>query len=688
MLLKKTLSPLFMSFLLFSGSVSAQQSAPLKREDVSKIMEQIFSQHVDEKRMTTKIIRKSLKSYIDQFDPDRTYLLDSEVEPFIQVTVSGLNSYLEEYEENNFEIYEKLNGVIQQAIIRARKNRLQLFQNPEPLFSESLTVKVDPNEEAEDFNLNQNFAKTTDELFNRQRKQIIKFLGQERIRYGNKEVSRNPKATLSVLNNSLRNHENQYLYQDASGHSLSSEQRENLLAIHILKALSGSLDAHTTVYDPKEAYDMKVRLEKGFQGIGVILKQGPKGEVKIASFVKGGPAESSKMLELNDQIVGIEGKDITHESFAKVMELLKGKHSSAVKLTIKREINSGGQTQDKVFDVVLQRAPITLDEDRVEVDYMPYPDHEGIIGVITLHSFYQGENEVTSENDVKKAIKKLDEKGKLRGLILDLRENNGGFLSQAVKVAGLFITNGVVVISKYSNGNEKFYRDIDGKVTYDGPLIILTSKATASAAEIVAQALQDYGVAIVVGDEHTYGKGTIQSQTVTENNGANFFKVTVGKYYTPSGKTPQIRGVKADIVVPSPFNKEHIGEEYLEGALKPDEIPSTFDDTLQDVQPSLKPWFMHYYTPSVQKPTDKWRKLIPVLSQKSKTRTNEDPSFRAYEKWVNEVAQPRAAGQKVTMTNPNFDSKKDYQLAEAINILKDMVDGESTTRYLGEESRN
>src|SRR5690606_836656 len=163
-----------------------------------------------------------------------------------------------------------------------------------------------------------------------------------------------------------------------------------------------------------------------------------------------------------------------------------------------------------------------------------------IIGKITLNSFYQGDNGVNSENDVRDAIKKLDKMGNLRGLILDLRENSGGFLTQAVKVAGLFITNGVIVVSKYFNGEEHFYRDMDGKVSYTGPLVILTSKATASAAEIVAQALQDYGTALIVGDEHTYGKGTIQSQTVTENQGAAFFKVTVGKYYTVSGKTPQI----------------------------------------------------------------------------------------------------------------------------------------------------
>ena len=155
---------------------------------------------------------------------------------------------------------------------------------------------------------------------------------------------------------------------------------------------------------------------------------------------------------------------------------------------------------------------------------------------------------------------KLKSQGNLRGLILDLRSNSGGFLSQAVKVAGLFISDGVIVISKYSNGEEKFYRDVDGKTVYDGPLVVLTSKATASAAEIVAQALQDYGVALVVGDEHTYGKGTIQTQTVTDNRSTSYFKVTVGKYYTVSGHTPQKEGVKADIVVPGRWSKEKIGE--------------------------------------------------------------------------------------------------------------------------------
>lgn len=674
--------------LLLSAPIVASEdaaAAPLKKDDVKKIMTQIFSQHVDQKKITAKIIRKSLKVYIDQFDPDRTYLLDSEVQPFLNPSASGLDTYLDEYEKNDFEIYEKLNKVIQTAISRARVNRAMLFDDREKLFQDSLNIKADPNEDMTDPDLKRGFAKSPEELLKRQRNQILQFLAAERARYGNQEVTRNPKATLGVLDKNLISHENQYLFQDAAGKMMTAQQRENLLTLHILKSLSSSLDAHTTVYDPTEAYDMKVRLQKGFQGIGVILKKGSNGEVKIASFVKGGPAEASKQLEINDQIIAIEGKDITGDSFDQVMEQLKGKNNPAVKITVKRSVQENGKTVDKKFDVQLQRAPITLNEDRVQVEFIPYPEKNGILGKITLNSFYQGEGSVTSENDVKEAIKKLDEKGNLRGLILDLRENSGGFLSQAVKVAGLFITNGVVVVSKYSNGEEKFYRDVDGKITYDGPLIVLTSRVTASAAEIVAQALQDYGVALIVGDEQTYGKGTIQSQTVTENGATNYFKVTVGKYYTASGKTPQIQGVKADIVVPSPFNKEHIGEEYLEGSLQSDQIPASFQDDLSDVQPGLKPWYMKYYTPSMQKPTDRWRRLVPDLTQKSTVRTERDEGFQSYKKWVDEVAKPRRPGKKIVYTDPHFDSKKDYQLTEAVNILKDMVDEDTNSHYLGEQ---
>ncbi len=181
----------------------------------------------------------------------------------------------------------------------------------------------------------------------------------------------------------------------------------------------------------------------------------------------------------------------------------------------------------------------------------------------------------------------MEGKGKLLGLVLDLRNNPGGYLTQAVKVAGLFISDGVVVVSKYSNGEIQYYRDLDGNPQYTGPLVVLTSRLTASAAEIVAQALQDYGVALVVGDDRTYGKGTIQAQTVTDTGASSYFKVTVGEYFTPSGKSPQLTGVKSDVLLPGPYSKTKVGEKYLDHPIAADHIAPSFNDDLKDIDAQI-----------------------------------------------------------------------------------------------------
>ena len=266
-------------------------------------------------------------------------------------------------------------------------------------------------------------------------------------------------------------------------------------------------------------------------------------------------------------------------------------------------------------------------ETHVDVSYTYFG--EGIIGVIALHSFYEGEGG-SSEKDVQEAILHLERVAPLEGLILDLRDNRGGYLTQAVKVAGLFITNGVVAISRFSDGSEKIYRDIEGKTTFDGPLLILVSRETASAAEIVAQALQDYGVAVVAGDDHTFGKGTIQSQTVTEGTGAVYFKVTVGKYYTVSGKTPEESGVKSDIVIPGNRMMNGEASTLQEISISPDTVEPEFLDDLSDIKQEAKPWFLKYYIPKLQPPEDHWEKLLPQLVKNSQERVKENKNYQLF----------------------------------------------------------
>lgn len=625
--------------------VLSAQAELLKAEDVNRVMHEIMDQHVNQKQVTKQVLKKSFKVYFDQFDSGRVYLLDEEVSPFLQIRDSELNRLVHQYEKNDLSEYEKMHDVIQKSIDRARLYRQSLKGEMSNLLNAKLVMDTKNSEKIP-------FANSTSQLKERIRDYLIQYIETEKVRLGEEEVAGDPDYVYAGFDKLMRQHEDQYLYTDPEGNPLNPRQKENLLVIHVLKSLAKSLDSHTRFFNPSEAFDMRVRLEKGFQGIGVVLEEKPEG-IQISRLIKGGPAEKSGEVKEKDFIVKVNGLSTKNMTLSDLIEQLRSNEHSKVNLVLSREEN--GKASEK--HVSLMRELVAMDEGRVDIEYEKFDN--GIIGKLTLHSFYQGKNGITSERDLRKAIEQLQGEGNVRGLIIDLRENSGGFLSQAVKVAGLFITNGVVVISKYSSGEEKFYRDMDGKVYFDGPIVVLTSKATASAAEIVAQALQDYGVAIVVGDEQTYGKGTIQSQTFTDDQSTSYFKVTVGKYYTVSGKTPQKEGVKADLVVPSIYNEFQIGEEFLEYAMPGDQIDSAYNDRLEDINAGIRPWYMRYYVPTLQERETTWKRMLPELKKKSTIRMSSNGN---YQKFLREGIKG------------NQDLKvRDLQMNEAVNIIKDMI---------------
>jgi len=665
----QALKPFFLVIFFISSLLFSTERELLKTADVNKVMQEILRQHVSQKLMSDQILKTSLKVYVDQFDPDRLYLLQSEIVPFLNINDAQASLLLQQYSRGDFATYLRLNPVIQSSITRARKIRQELIQRPQQLFlyqnpSQHKTEKA-PGEEID---LNKPFSKTLPELKNRIKQQLIRFIGNEIEQHGIVKIRKNENAILAFYENRMREKENKYLLRNAAGHPLLEEEKENFLVMHILKALTRSLDAHTTFYDAVEAYDMKVRLEKGVIGVGLIPQETDDG-ITISKIIPESPASKSGVVQVDDQILSIDGKDVAMQTFDQVMSRLQSSPGTLISLVLKKPNTADNNYTGSSYQLSLRSEAIAINEGRVEIAYQPF--EKGVLGVITLNSFYQGINGINSELDVRNALKELAKQGPLQGLILDLRENSGGFLSQAVRVAGLFITNGVIVISKYSNGEERFYRDMDGKSYYNGPLIVLTSKATASAAEIVAQALQDYGIALIIGDEQTYGKGTIQSQTVTENKGSSYFKVTVGKYYTVSGKTPQIEGVKADIVVSSQFLNDNIGEEYLEYPLTHDKISSAYEDLLEDIDTSLKPWYLQYYTPTLQNKVHIWRTMLPELRRNSGARLANNPQYQQFLKGQIPLAILKNADASASEdTDPNA---QDLQLTEALNILKDMI---------------
>ena len=630
-------------FLILSSLVGGVQ---LKKEDVRATLDEMFSYHVEYRNFSPMLAKRSLKVYLEQFDYNKTYVLLKEVKPYLDPEQAQLATLIYNYSQDNLSQYEALNGVIQNSIARARSYRQEIER--ELIASDQIpTVVAD-----EPYN---DYATSEVDLKQRIRNQLTFILLAEK-----------KNGTMRAWNPSQRQKlfdlwERRFARQENS-YLPSASLTEHYLCMHVLKSVAKSLDAHTTYFSPEEAYEMRTSLEKHFEGIGVVLRESVDGVV-VYNMIKGGPAERSGQIQSGDLLVEVDGASVEGASYDDVLKRLQGKGNNRVQIGLRHYIT---EEKSNFYRVDLKRERIVMQEDRVSYSYETFGD--GIIGKIVLPSFYESGSSLSCEQDLKVALRGLRQAGELKGLVVDMRENSGGFLTQAVKVSGLFMSSGVVVVSKYAQGMTQYLRELDGRSYYNGPLVLLTSRGSASATEIVAQALQDYGIALVVGDDRTYGKGTIQYQTVTDPKATNFFKVTIGRYYTVSGRTTQIEGVKADIVAPTAYSVLPIGERYLEFPLKSDRIPSAYIDPLTDVEPRNKAWFEKNYIPNLQKKLSVWTQMLPQLKTNSKERIAQNKDYTLFLKTLSEVKGTQSF-------NPDLKQnwgKGDLQMMEAVNIVKDM----------------
>lgn len=623
--------------ILFTSLFSSDKK--LQERDIHLAMEAIFSAHVKHKSLSPKIVRRMLRTYIESFDVDRALLLEKEAKGFFNISDARLKKITKRLELFDFSDFYSLNEIFKSAITRAREIRGEMVADIDNLDSW-----------IEEKGSKSRFAKNERELFLRNRNLLLRFYREHKKSVDVDTLSRKEKL-FSLFERRARRVE--------SGYEAEGEEGEHFFVLHFLKAFTRSLDAHSYFFSSEEAKDMRISLEKQFEGIGVVLSETIDGVV-IAGLIKKGPAYESGKIEVNDLIVEVNNESVKDLPFEDILERMREREKGKITLGLMRNNN--------LLRVSLKSRPISISEDRLTFSSEPFGD--GIIAKLELRSFYDNPDNFSSEKDIKDALVKLKKVGKLKGIVLDLRENSGGFLSQAVKVAGLFISNGVVVMSKYGE-DVKYLRSLNGRSCFKGPLVILTSKMSASAAEIVAQALQDYGVAIVVGDKRTFGKGSVQYQTVTDENADYYYKVTIGKYYTTSGRTTQINGVRADIVVPSIYSPYRVGERYLEYALEADIIDDAYQDPLEDIEPKLRALFKKNYLPYLQEKVNYWQRMLPVLRKNSEYRMKTDLNFKVY------LERQRAIKDRLNGIDREIDraefGSEDLQMQEAINIIKDMV---------------
>lgn len=592
---------IFGLILAFSTLVFGKQ-AELDLTDIRHTMREIFSYHVENKTLDAKVVRRSFKLYIEAFDPDKNYFLHDEVAPYFSLSDKEVQSVIDHYFKDQYPKYDELAALCAHAVLRHRDIRKRLKESVDL----SLTKK----------NYN-HYATSEYQLSERIHRQMAEVLSKKNINY-------------ELFEKRLCRVELPYV-----------EQTAHYRTVHILKAMARSLDAHTVYYTPDEAAEFRLSLHKELEGIGIVLQEQVNGIV-IVDLIEGGPAEQSQAVKKGDVIIGIDDCNVEASPYEDLLARLKGKAGSKVKLTLLRN--------QQELDVTLKREKIVMHQERVQASAVPFGN--GYIAKVTLPAFYDNSGDISLLKDVRSSINSLKEKGELLGMVLDLRDNTGGFLHQAVKVSGLFIAKGVVVISKYSNGEIRYTRDLDGRQIYTGPLVVLTSKLSASASELMAQALQDHGVAIIVGDERTYGKGTMQYQTVTEDKARISYTVTIGRYYTASGRSTQIDGVRADIHVPSHLDPYNVGERFHQFPLSSDHLETVESTAKSPCIPYLKPRESTY------------RKMIPQLKKNSQMRLKNNKNFQHYLKVIHGYTPERR------LENHGID---DLQMQEAVYIIQDML---------------
>ncbi|HJT81472.1 MAG TPA: carboxy terminal-processing peptidase [Chthoniobacterales bacterium] len=366
------------------------------------------------------------------------------------------------------------------------------------------------------------------------------------------------------------------------------------------------LDAVAQTYDPHSEYLSKADLKNfsinmglSLVGIGAMLRS-EDGYAKIESLVVGGPAQVDGRLKVGDRITAVaqgpgEYVDVRDMRLDKVVEMIRGKKGTKVRLLV---IPSEAADPSKRKDVELVRDEIKLKDQEARADIILKKDENGEevkLGWITLPSFYadMDKHQKSTTRDVVALLRRL-KKENIGGLVIDLRRNGGGSLEEAISLTGLFIKNGPVVQTKGSNGNIVVSPDPDPNIAYAGPLVVLTSRQSASASEIFAAALQDYGRAVIVGDKNTFGKGTVQTileigrftsllGSRSQDDGA--LKLTIQKFYRVAGGSTQLHGVASDIVLPSLSDLPEFGEGALKNCLAYDEVPKARFNKWSDTHP-------------------------------------------------------------------------------------------------------
>ena len=551
---------------IVAGSALADVTGPQKNDrPITKAITILMSrQHLTRHPLDNEISNRWLNNYVKMLDPRKVF--------FSQADITSFNEYKDQLDDQAMQGDTSFAYRVFQKFLSRIDERVKLVDE---LLASNLDLSADEEMVTDPDDIA--YAKDDAEMKDRWRK---------RIKFDLLELAtEKPPLEGQAAKDKVAKRYHQL------GKRMKQTDNDELLEMY-LTALTTAYDPHTTYMGANTLENFEIQMRLNLEGIGAAL-EAPDGETVVKKVIPGGAAAKDGRLKPEDRITGVgQGADgpivpVADMKLNDVVKLIRGHQGTTVRL----EVLAKGETQPKIYNIVRQQVELTDSEARsVILETGKKPDGKPYqIGVINLPSFYMDmsgaksgrEDFKSTTRDVSKLLKEFNAK-KVDAVVIDLRHNGGGSLTESIKLTGLFIDNGPVVQVKDSDGQKTQYDDTETGVEWAGPLVVLTSKFSASASEIFAGAIQDYKRGIIVGDPSTHGKGTVQSlldlgQRLfgrlpnTPQLGA--LKITEQQFYRPDGDSTQNRGVLSDITLPSLIAQiDNLGESSLDYAMKFDHV--------------------------------------------------------------------------------------------------------------------
>lgn len=682
--------------LLTAGTVAAKdtqetQSQARKRNQLIGYMldKQLPAIHFSDKKMDASQSEASFTLYMKQLDYQKRFLLMKDItalKAFSTHIADNLEHGTMVLPDASFDIMKERIGQVEKMVDQIMAHGFDVNRDE--------TYETDPEKLA--------YADNLEALKDRWRK-IMKVQVMSRyIQLGEDQVKAKKKLSDAAL------------WKEAT-EKVTKVNKEFFFRLHqetlqdyydrYFNAIARSFDPHTNYLPPDKKEDFDIHMRGSLEGIGALLRE-EDGFIKVVRIIPGSPAAKQGHLQAEDTILqvaeaGAEPVDITDMRISEAVRLIRGPKGTEVRLTVKKPDGT-----KEVIPIV--RGVVQIEETFVKDTVIDSPDG-GKIGYILIPSFYRdfeksknGGNARNATDDMRKAIDDL-KKTKIEGIILDLRNNGGGSLVDAVDIAGLFIKSGPIVQVKNTYGTTRVLDDDDDNIEYDGSLVVLVNQFSASASEIVAAALQDYKRAVIVGGAHTHGKGTVQTIIDLNENmpilqmkkysDLGALKVTIQKFYRVTGGSTQYKGVVPDIILPSLFQHLKSGEKYLDYSLPWDQVgPVDFTPysgkplNLDTLEKRSKERVQHeeglqIIAEEAKKATERSKqteislKLAEMRKKMDEDRKERDKigsQFRKYQERMGDGERSGLEGKKGEVPDWKEEVKTDPYISEAKNIIVDM----------------